>query len=186
MIDRSVAPDGFDRAVDDARHGGQDGLATLFRAYHPQLLRYLRAHEPRRADDLAGETWLAVAGRITDFDGNHQAFAAWLFTIARLRLVDLRRTGARRRTDPVSRLPDDRLGRSAEDQGIDALSAQDAVDLVVRVLSDDQAEVVLLRTLAGLSAREVGGLMGRDETWVRVTHHRAMRRLHQQLPTRAM
>ena len=56
----------------------------LFREFHPRLLRYLRAREARHADDIAGETWVAVASRIDAFEGDAGAFAGWLFTIASL------------------------------------------------------------------------------------------------------
>ena len=127
-----------------------------------------------------------MAGRIAAFHGDEADFASWLFTIARHRLADLRRTGARRRTDPVADVPDGELAHSTEDAALDEIGAQQAVALITATLTADQAEVVLLRTLGGLSARHVGAVMGRDETWVRVTHHRAMRRLHEQLTARAL
>jgi RNA polymerase sigma-70 factor, ECF subfamily len=177
--DRSAGSAEFAAALVDARSGGHAGLSVLFRSFHPPLLRYLRAHEPGRAEDIAGETWLAVAAQIKGFDGDRSAFAGWLFTIARNRLADLRRTGARRRTDPVAEVREGVAGSSTEDVVVGRLEVQAAVDLVVGQLSPDQAEVVLLRTLGGLSAAEVGRIMGRDEGWVRVTHHRAVRRLRE-------
>ena len=106
--------------------------------------------------------------------------AAWLFTIARQRLADDRRTRSRRQTNPVAEVPDDRAIRSGEELALDRTSAQDAVDFIVRHLTRDQADVVLLRVLGDLSAREVATVLGRDENWVRVTHHRAMARLRDQ------
>jgi len=102
--------------------------------YHHRLLRYLRAAEPRLADDLAGEVWVAVATRVAAFDGDRVAFAAWLFTIARNRIADARRRGARRRTDPVADVPD-RRAVHIEDGAIDRLDAQEASGDIVAVLS---------------------------------------------------
>lgn len=178
-VDRSAASAEFAAALVDARSGGHGGLSVLFRGFQPLLLRYLRAREPGRAEDIAGETWLAVAAQITAFDGDRSAFAAWLFTIARNRLADLRRTGARRRTDPVAEVPERVAGAAIDDVVVDRLEAQAAVDVVVSELSRDQAEVVLLRTLGGLSAAEVARIMGRDQGWVRVTYHRAIQRLQE-------
>ena len=179
--DRSATSAEFAAAVVDARSGGHGGLAVLFRSFHPPLLRYLRAHDPGRADDIAGETWLAVAAQIKAFDGDRSAFAAWLFTIARNRLADVRRTGARRRTDPVAEVPERVVDSAIEDVVADRLEAQAAVDVVVSHLSRDQAEVVLLRTLGGLSAVEVARIMDRHEGWVRVTYHRAIKRLQERV-----
>jgi RNA polymerase sigma-70 factor (ECF subfamily) len=167
----------FDRALADARTGGEQGLTALFRAFHPRVLRYLRAREPRRADDIAGETWLAVAAQIRSFEGDSRAFAAWIFVIARQRLADHRRTAARRRTDPAAVVPELQPASSSEELVMDSIGGQAAVDRIVRLLSRDQAEVVLLRVLAGLSAADIASIMDRDEGWVRVTLHRAMNRL---------
>jgi RNA polymerase sigma-70 factor (ECF subfamily) len=169
------------QAIADAQHGVEHGLTVLFREFHPRLLRYLRAREPRHADDIAGETWVAVAARIDRFEGDAGAFAGWLFTIAAHRLADLRRTGARRQTDPHSAPPDGRHGPPSEDLVIDQLDAQSAVDRIVGALTDDQSEVVLLRVLGGMSNAEIATATGRPEVWVRVTHHRAIRRLQAQL-----
>ena len=168
-------------AIASAQRGEDGGLSVLFREFHPRLLRYLRAREPRHADDIAGETWMAVATRIGGFEGDAGAFAGWLFTIAAYRLADVRRTGARRKTDPHPDPPDDRHGPSSEEVVLDELDAQGAVDLIVASLNEDQAEVVLLRVLGGLSNADIAAAMSRPEVWVRVTHHRAMRRLQTQL-----
>ena len=159
-----------------AQRGDAAGLTALFRTYQPRLLRYLRAHEPRLADDLASDTWLAVAQRLPQFEGGPSDFAAWLFTIARLRMIDARRTASRRRTDPVAEI-DDSTAVSTEKLAIDKLSAQDAVNLITSALTADQAEVILLRTLGDLSVDQVADLLGHDAGWVRVTQHRATRRL---------
>jgi len=133
------------------------------------------------ADDIAGETWVAVARRIQSFEGDAGAFSAWLFTIARQRLADHHRTSARRATLPVADVPEVHVSVSSEDVAVAFDSAQGSVDFIARHLSGDQAEVVLLRTLAGLSAAEIAVSMQRTEGWVRVTHHRAMRRLAERL-----
>ena len=44
------------------RAGDEHAAECMFGDLHPRLLRFLRATEPRAADDLAGEVWLAVAG----------------------------------------------------------------------------------------------------------------------------
>jgi len=166
----------IDAALLAARQGAADGFSALFRVYHHRLLRYLRATEPRMADDLVAEVWVAVAERIAGFEGDAAAFSAWLFTIARNRLADARRRAARRRTDPVAVVPEP-MAVHVEDVVIDRLDAQQAAALVVAVLSPVQAEVVLLRTLGGLHNAEIAAMLGRTETWVRVVHHRALKRL---------
>lgn len=138
------------------------------------------------ADDLAGEVWIAVARGLRGFVGDELGFRRWLFTIARFRLIEHRRKQARRRTEPVSH---DRLDLPHGSQGVhddrgdpavvvvENLSAQAAIETIVAGLTPDQAEVVLLRVVAGFDVAEVARIMGRSTGAVRVLCHRALRRL---------
>jgi RNA polymerase sigma-70 factor (ECF subfamily) len=178
MIRDADLPD----VVAAAGEGEQWALTELFRAYQPPLLRFLRAQEPGSADDLASEVWIAVARGLAQFVGDGVGFRAWLFTIARHRLIDHRRRSARQRTEVVAT---DRLeipvewGPGGDPAGavLDRLGAQGAVDTLVAELTADQAEAVLLRVVGGLSVAEVGHIMHRPPGSVRVLCHRALRRL---------
>ena len=168
-----------------AQAGDPDALRVLFRTYQPRLLRFLRGLEPSVADDLAGEVWLAVAVQLDRFVGSERDFRAWLFAVARNRLADHRRRAARRPrlvaidgelvdTAPVQGRPGS--GDPAE-LAIERLSAQAAIDVLVADLTPEQAEVVLLRIVGGLSVEEVATLTARSPGAVRVLQHRALSRL---------
>jgi len=168
--------------VKAAGQGEHWALTLLYRAYQPSLLRYLRAHEPGVADDLASEVWIGAARGLYRFSGDEPAFRAWLFTIARRRLIDHRRRTARRRTAVVT---SDRIdvivdGGPRGDPAryvVDRLGAQGAVDQLIGELTAEQAEAVLLRVVAGLPVAEVARIMHRPPGSVRVLCHRALRRL---------
>lgn len=176
--------DPFDAIVLAARHD-DDAVTQLFVALHPKILRFLRSQEPRAADDIAAEVWLAVARSISEFEGGWNEFRAWCFSIVRRRLADHRRTAARRRTDVVDQATlEGRAGASRpDDEALDSLSGQAAASMIVALLKPEQAEVLLLRVLGDLDAEQVGALMGRSPNWVRVTQHRALRLLADRLGT---
>jgi RNA polymerase sigma-70 factor (ECF subfamily) len=183
----AAGPD-FDDVLDAARRREEWALQVLFRRYHGPLLRFLRALERNAAEDLTAEVWVAVAQRLRTFRGSEADFRAWLFRIARNRVADLRRRAVRRPVDPVP------LGRLTERAAADdpaaiateRLAAQEAVDRLIACLPADQAEVVLLRVVAGLSADEVAGITGRSAGTVRVIQHRALKRLALQFPPRVV
>jgi len=162
-----------------AKRGDGPSVAALFYDLHPRINRYLRAREPSVADDLEGDVWEAVARGLGDFVGSERDFSAWAFTIARRRIVDQRRRAARRRTDVTD--PHTLRAFLAPDapdlEAIERLSAQDAIDLITRTVSEEQADVILLRVLGGLDAATVGEILDRTENWVWVTQHRALRKL---------
>jgi RNA polymerase sigma-70 factor, ECF subfamily len=61
------------------------------------------------------------------------------------------------------------------------MNAQGAVDALVRSLPDDQAEIVLLRVLGELDVEQVATIVGISKGAVRVSQHRALRRLQRTL-----
>jgi RNA polymerase sigma-70 factor, ECF subfamily len=168
----------FDAVLAAAQDGADWAVTLLYRDLNPRLLGYLAAREPRAADDLAAEVWLAVAQQLGYFEGGEGEFRAWLFSIARRRLADFRRTGVRRKTDPV---PAEHLDRAGADDTeavvLEGLATNEAAAFVAAVLPRDQAEVVLLRVLGGLDVDQVARLLGKRSGTVRVLQHRALRRL---------
>ena len=173
------AVDGFDAVLSAAQCGEEWAVAILYRDVRPRLARFLEVREPRAADDLEGEVWLAVAQGLARFSGSEESFRAWVFSIARRRLADYRRTAVRRATFPVPIEELDRPeGAGPEAIVLEDLSAQAAVEFVVATLPPDQADVVLLRVLGGLGVVEVAEILGKRPGTVRVLQHRALRRLH--------
>ena len=173
----------FGAVLRAAQTGADWALSALYRDLHPSLLRYLRSQEPKEADDLASEVWVDVAANLTRFEGDESSFRKWIFTIARRRLIDFRRRAVRRKTDVVAieDLPEAAAPIDVEAEAVGTVSAQDAIARIVDVLSPDQAEVVLLRLLGGLSSEEIGAVVRKRPGTVRVLQHRALERLAHEL-----
>ena len=169
-----------------AKAGDDPAMGVLFRALHPRLVRFLRANEPRAADDLSGEVWMAVARGLATFEGDAAGFRAWVFSIARRRIADHRRRGIRRDTHPVDSATMERIAATDDPEraALGRVSGQDAAELVMAMLPEDQAEVILLRVLADLGVDEVAEVLGKSANWVRVTQHRALRKLADRLGPR--
>jgi RNA polymerase sigma-70 factor (ECF subfamily) len=180
------AIDDFGGTLAAARSGDGRAADRLFHAFHPQLLRYLRSQERQAADDIAAEVWLAAAGALATFEGDESGFRSWLFTVARRRVIEHRRRGLRRRTDAVdpSHFVDTVNDDDTAQRASDSVDAQRAVDLMVECLSPDQTEVLIMRVVADLTAAQVAEIMGRPEPWVRLTQHRALKRLAARLDAR--
>jgi RNA polymerase sigma-70 factor (ECF subfamily) len=183
---RPLDDESFPSVLVGARAGDQWAAEILFADLQPRLLRFLRSTEPRVADDLAGEVWLNMAQGIGGFEGDLAGFRSWVFTIARRRVADHRRTAARRATDSVDpheyfRAHVDESSGDTATIVMDQMSAQDAIDLISSSLPPDQAEVLLLRVIGELDVAHVAQVMDRTPNWVRVTQHRALRRLAEKI-----
>src|SRR5262245_9300874 len=168
----------FDAVLAAAQGGDEEAFAVLWRELNPGLLRYLRVVSPGAADDLASEIWLEVVRGLGRFRGGEEGLRSWVFTIARHRAVDWRRRAARQPVQPlaVEALserpgPEDPAAAVVERLGTDRALA------LIAELPPDQAEVVLLRVIAGLDVARVAGIVGKRPGTVRVLGHRGLRRL---------
>lgn len=166
----------FARVLADAQGGDEAAFARLWRDLNPPLLRYLSLGG-EAAEEVAAEAWTTVVKGLKAFTGDETAWRAWVFTTARRRAVDLGRKRARERglgwkasTWASETAP------SAGDLVADAMATEDALRLVRR-LPAAQAEIVLLRIVAGLPVAEVAEIVGRSEGAVRVACHRGLSKL---------
>jgi RNA polymerase sigma-70 factor (ECF subfamily) len=169
----------FDEVVAAARMGAEWAITVLYRELQPPLLAYLRSQERAEAEDLASEVWQGVGEGLSRFEGDEASFRAWVFTIARHRVIDWRR---RRNRRPAAVAGEERLAFLAgtEDTAsaaIASVASEEAIRRITELLPADQAEVVILRVLGDLDADQVGHILGKRAGTVRVLQHRALRRL---------
>ena len=163
-----------------AQAGGEWALAALYRRHDPPMRRYLAARARGEADDIASQTWLDVARNLGSFTGDEDAFRGWVFTIARRRLIDHARRRERRPevfTTDVGGDPADAVGEDPADEVVASLAGDAAARRIAEILPSAQAEVVLLRVVAGLDVAAVAAITGHRPGTVRVIQHRALRRL---------
>jgi RNA polymerase sigma-70 factor (ECF subfamily) len=148
----------------------------LWRTLQPPLLRYLTVRGNDSPEDLAAETWLRVIRDLPGFMGRSGEFRAGLFTVARNRAIDHGRARAARPVVPVAEVVDPALVPSAELAALERVSTEAALRLVA-TLPPEQAEMVMLRVVAGLDVQVVASIVGKRPGTVRVSVHRALRTL---------
>ncbi|MBI2466590.1 MAG: sigma-70 family RNA polymerase sigma factor [Candidatus Rokubacteria bacterium] len=165
--------------MDEVRAGSPAAFEALYDRHHRSVFAFLLRSlgERRKAEDLLQETFLRVFAHREGYRPT-AGFRTWLFTIARNLLVDelRRRSGARA-------LEGAELAETLTDPGATPLERAEAGELGERLqaamleLPPSQREVVLLGRFGGLSAKEVAEITGASPGAVRVTLHRALRRL---------
>jgi RNA polymerase sigma-70 factor (ECF subfamily) len=169
----------FDDVLAAAKGGHEWALTVLYRDTHPALVRYLSVHAPGEEEDLASEVWIDVARSLRRFAGSRDGFRRFVSTIARRRAIDWGRQRGRRRTNPTASEVLSEIGGTADTEAVALarVAADEAVRRILELLPPRQAEVVLLRIVAGLTVAEVAEVIGRRPATVRVVQHRALRRL---------
>jgi RNA polymerase sigma factor (sigma-70 family) len=160
-------PERFETVLAAAQVGLELPVAALFREFHPRVLRYLRAHVPDRAEELASETWSEIAAGLPEFEGNEASFRRWVFAAARRRLQEAREE---RGFEPSARI------ERTEDVS-DERRAVDAALAHIRALDPQQADVLLLRALGDLDPLEVAEITGDSPDQVRVREMEGLKTL---------
>jgi RNA polymerase sigma-70 factor (ECF subfamily) len=170
-----------------AQVGAEWALTILYRRFQPSLVRYLRARAAGDEEDVASDVWIDAARALPGFSGDEDAFGRWIFTIARRRAIDLTRKRGRRRTDPAPPPVFTGVAGQAdpEQSVLDRMAGDEAAARIVAILPKDQADIVLLRIVGGLSVAAVAEIVGRTPGQVSVIQHRALRRLARALGTGA-
>jgi RNA polymerase sigma-70 factor (ECF subfamily) len=175
-----VIGEGFAAVLAAAQDGSEAAFSQLWRDTNPALLRYLRVIAPAAAEDIAAETWVKTLRNLSGFRGDEQAWRAWVFTTSRRLVIDERRRTTRKPAIRLSEVPLAALPVSADagDEALERISTRAAMAMVAE-LPPLQAEVILLRVVAGLETEAVARLLGRSPGAVRVAAHRGLRRLAQ-------
>jgi RNA polymerase sigma-70 factor (ECF subfamily) len=173
-----VIGEGFPAVLAAAQDGDAAAFSALWLDANPSLLRYLRVIAPQSAEDVAAETWVQVLRRLGSFRGDEQAWRAWLFTTGRRRVIDEGRRRSRRPAVRLADVPLSTLPTTADtaDVAIEHLSTRAALVMLTQ-LPPLQAEIILLRVVAGLDTEAVARIVGRSPGAVRVAAHRGLKQL---------
>lgn len=162
----------------------REAFSQLYNLYFNRIYRFVRLKVNNQADaeDLTSGVFLNAWRSIDHFSPKHDtSFVAWLFRLAHNALIDSYRRGydvvsldasQASRLNESSPPPEDDLERR-----LTIMTLQQAFS----VLTSEQREVVLLRFIGGLSAREVGDIMGKQEGTVRGMQFRALEALRRAL-----
>ena len=149
----------------------------IYLQYYKPVYAYLMTlcQNEELAAELTQETFYQAVRSIDRFDGGCKV-SVWLCQIAKhLWYQHLRKANRETELPEEAELP---LVPSAEEE---AVSRSGQLDLLRRVheLPEPGREVVYLRAFGGLSFREIGDVLGKTETWARVTFYRGKERLKQ-------
>jgi RNA polymerase sigma-70 factor (ECF subfamily) len=173
-----VVGEDFAQVLAAAQGGSEDQFAVLWRDANPALLRYLRVLAPENAEDIAAETWVHVVRGLQRFIGDEAAWRAWLFTTARRRLIDQVRLRKRHPAEPLEEISPAEVPSTPDTAQIalDNLATEDALALL-KHLPRLQADVIMLRVVAGLDTDAVATILGKSPGNIRVMAHRGLRKL---------
>jgi RNA polymerase sigma-70 factor (ECF subfamily) len=150
------------------------GDAAAYRTLLSGLTRHLRGYYARRlgpaaAEDVVQETLIAIHTRRATYDPD-RPFTAWVYGIARYKLVDEYRRGKRAAAGELF----------TEDEAQAAIARRDVEKLLAKLPAAKRALVREIK-LEGHSIADTAAKTGMSEAAVKVTVHRALKSLGEEL-----
>jgi RNA polymerase sigma-70 factor (ECF subfamily) len=157
---------------------GLDGDEAAHRAFLTEAAALLRAYfrnrlrgAPQDAEDLVQETLVALHTRRDSYDPNYP-LTAWMYAIARYRLIDHLRRSRRRAHSSI-----DGLDIGEADPEYDASDARRDVATLLAKLPEKQRTAIRLVKLEERSVREASALTGLSESDIKISIHRGLKAL---------
>jgi RNA polymerase sigma-70 factor (ECF subfamily) len=170
--------------VQRASQGDKQALGELYELYVDDIYRYMlyRTSNNQVAEDLTSEVFASVITSIENYEDRGLPFGAWLFSIARARLVDhWRKTKPRdRQTITFSKDVEEFLIGSSPEERFRYQALLDSLNY----LTEAEREVILLRFAVGLSNPEIADVVPRNSNAVKSMIYRALKKLRRVLSER--
>ncbi len=170
-----------DDALVEAARRDPEAFGLLYERHRLAVYRYLRARtgSDDAAADLAALTFERALAGLDRFRPSGSGFPAWLLRIARNAAIDAARRN--RGTHSLDTLRAWELPAAGDDPEASAVRRAELDELrrALRRLGEPAVEALALRYGAGLSAREIGAVIGKREAATQKLLSRALEALRE-------
>jgi len=151
-----------EQVIKQCQQGKMEEFGRLYDKYFDKIYRFLYYKTSHRetAEDLTSDVFHKALLGIKKFKLKKGTFQAWLFSIARNRVIDYYRT-----KKDVSNI-DEVWGLHRQenlDRELDNKSKLEKVHYYLSQLDGLQREVVMLRAWENMSYKEIGEILGKTE-----------------------
>lgn len=184
-----VLPDiaGDQRLLNAAKKNDQAAQRSIYERYFTPIYQFirLRVDDREQARDLAADVFLDFFVALRGNNPPRKLLRAWLFRVARNKLYDHYGKKKRYTTTTLEEWVPASSENSPENHLMSMLQAERARQ-ALRLLNDEQQEVLLLRFGQGLNLQETADLMDKSVSAIKSLQFRAVERLRQLLDAEEM
>ena len=159
-----------------ASKGDSDAFGLLYERNVEKIYNYLyyKTSSQTHAEDFTTLVFIRALGHIENYKDHGYPFSAWLYRIAHNLVVNWYRD-----KDKIDEIPlDDKFPLPFKDDHVEdrLQKTEEETDLleIIRELSEDRQQVLILKFVEGLSNREIGEIMERTEGAIKALYHRTL------------
>ena len=162
-----------DQLARAAGKGDQEAFSALYTDFFPKISRFvvLRVSHRETAEDLTAEIFVKAWEHLQK-EERIVSFSAWIFTVARNRVIDHYRT--KKTFADIFELEN---LIEYEDNIVEVMDLETASKEFLGVLdklTDDQRQIIRLKFLEGLDNEEISAIIEKSSGAIRVIQHRAI------------
>ncbi|MBU1036885.1 RNA polymerase sigma factor [Patescibacteria group bacterium] len=168
----------------EANQGDEQAYAQIYEIYAAKLFRFIRFKVSSRelAEDITQEVFFKTWRYLIEPENKIKNIKAFLYRTARNLVIDF----YIQKSKATLSLEDDLVsvdltGTDSADHKIDVDLQINEIKLVLKKLSEQYQEVIILRFLDGLSISEISQILDKAKNSVYVLIHRALKVLKKEL-----
>ncbi|MCS7220513.1 MAG: sigma-70 family RNA polymerase sigma factor [Anaerolineae bacterium] len=151
-------------------------LSAIYDRYESRIYSYIyhRVGDPHVAEDLTAQVFLRVLEAIQNENAWRSSFSGWLYRIAHNLVIDHYRHQARLNHISLDEAPSILAENADPEQAAERQLQGEQLRQAINRLTEEQAQIVSLRFLEGLSITEVAEITGKTEGAVKALQYRAI------------
>ena len=157
----------------------KQAFGELYDLYVEKIYRfvYFKINNKEEAEDLTSEVFLKTWNYLIEYaEKEIDSFSGLIYRISRNAIVDFYRKKARHNECNIDTFEDTLVGKS-DVQGIEDGYDVEKLMIIIKKMKQEYQEVILLKHVEELSVAEIAQILDKTRTGVRVTLHRAMKKL---------
>lgn len=149
-------------------------LAKMYEKYADDIYKYLYSYGGNKelAEDLLADTFMRAIKNINTFDFKEPR--AWLYTIARNLLRDHWKKKSTLNLDEKIEIVDN---SDSIEEKMDKKLSSERLKSAIATLPTKEADIINLRFIQNLSAKEVAQIVNISPENVRIIQHRALKKM---------
>lgn len=164
--------------IEQCKKGNLKEFEKLYDSYFKKIYRfiYYRTGHKETAEDITSQTFIKALEKIQGFDLGRGTFSAWIYCIARNKVIDHYRTRK-------SELDISKVWGLGKDPNLD-IEARDRLreaENYLKKIKKDQREIVLMRIWDGLSYKEIAEITGKSEANCKMIFSRTIGKLKEEI-----
>lgn len=160
--------------IQRAQQFEDSALTWLYQTYYPKVYNYAFLHlgDAAMAEDLASDVMVKVLESLKDYRFRGVPFAAWVFRIARNRIIDVHRR--RKRRGEVDLKEDLVAGFDDPTAAAERAFHRSQLQSALLLLTEEQRQTIILKFIEGFDNASVAQILGRSQGAIKSLQHRAL------------